>query len=336
MSPLGYDRRVYEQADEILRQRRNDAIRKSDKAKAEFFLKHPKAELLEKQLTSTLSQLTKILVRGDINLQDALQELRRENLATQEQLRVIYKSAGICEDELEPQFTCKKCNDKGNIDGKMCECYKKLIKEIACKNLNKISNFQLSTFDTFSLRYYKDIIKEDEKKSDRERMSEYYNFCKNYAMRFTTDSRNIIMLGNTGLGKTHLSLAIAREVIEKGFGVIYCSAPDILDTLEKERFGRQDVYSNVEETVKNCDLLILDDLGSEFQKSNMKNIVYNIINYRLSHNKPTIISTNLDFPELERLYSSRLISRLMGEYVVMRFVGTDIRQIKRLERYTNN
>lgn len=333
---MGYDKKVYEQAEKTLRLRRNDAIRKSDRAKADFFLEYPKAELLEKELTSTLSKITRILVRGDIDLQNALEELRRENLATQEQLQAIYKSAGISESDLEPKFTCKRCNDKGNIDGKMCECYKKLIKEIACNNLNMLSNFQLSTFDTFSLGYYDDTVKEDEKISDRERMGKYYNYCKGYAMRFTTDSRNVIMLGNTGLGKTHLSLAIAREVIEKGFGVIYCSTPDILSKLEKEHFGKAYTDSDSEETLKACDLLILDDLGSEFHTTFTKNVMYNLINYRLSHNKPTIISTNLDFPELEKLYSSRLISRLMGEYVIMNFVGTDVRQLKRLEKYKNN
>lgn len=333
---LGYDKKVYEQAEETLRQRRNDAIRKSDRVKADFFLKYPKAELLEKELTSTLSKITRVLVRGDINLQNALQELRRENLATQEQLQAIYKSAGIDEKDLEPKFTCEKCSDRGNVDGKMCECYKRLIKEIACNNLNKLSNFQLSTFEAFNLEYYEDTKEDDEKASNRERMRKYYNYCKSYAMRFTTDARNIIMIGNTGLGKTHLSLAVAREVIEKGFGVIYCSTPDILGKLEKEHFGKAYTDSDSEETLKSCDLLILDDLGSEFHTSFTKNVMYNLINYRLSHNKPTIISTNLDLSELEKLYSSRLISRLIGEYVIMNFVGTDIRQLKRLEKYKNS
>ncbi len=143
------------------------------------------------------------------------------------------------------------------------------------------------------------------------------------------------MRGNTGLGKTHLSLAIAREVIERGFGVIYCSTPEILSKLEKERFGKS--YNNSddsEEALKECDLLILDDVGSEFHTSFTKNIIYNIINFRISHGKPTIISTNLELEELEVMYSQRLVSRLMGEYVIMNFVGTDIRQVKRLEKYT--
>ena len=171
--------------------------------------------------------------------------------------------------------------------------------------------------------------------SERERMRKYFDYCKNYAKTFDVNSRNILMRGNTGLGKTHLSLAIAREVIENGFGVIYCSTPEILSKLEKERFGKS--YENSEdseETLKECDLLILDDVGSEFQTSFTKNIIYNIINFRISHQKPTIISTNLELEELETIYSQRLVSRLWGEYVIMNFVGRDIRQVKRLEKYT--
>ena len=128
-------------------------------------------------------------------------------------------------------------------------------------------------------------------------------------------------------------MAIARQVIEKGFGVIYCSTPEILAKLEKEHFGKTTTDENSEDTLKECDLLILDDLGSEFQTSFTKNTIYNLINSRLIYQKATIISTNLDFDELESIYSKRLISRLYSEYTIMNFVGTDIRRTKRLEKY---
>lgn len=330
---MGYDRKVYEEADDIMRSRRNTALKNADLAKEKFFRDYPQAEYLEKQLNSTLTKLTKVMLNGGIDLKNALEELKKENLSTQEKLRAIYAKAGIVENDLEPKFNCNKCSDKGNIDGKMCNCYKKLVKEIACNNLNKLSPFMLSTFDTFSLRYYSDTLAENETLSERERMKRYFEFCKDYAKNFNEHSRNILMKGNTGLGKTHLSLAIAREVIENGFGVIYCSTPEILSKLEKEHFGKNYSDEDSEETLKSCDLLILDDLGSEFHTSFTKNVIYNIINFRLAHLKPTIISTNLEFNELENAYSKRLISRLMGEYVIMNFVGTDIRQAKRLEKY---
>lgn len=330
---MGYDKKVYTEANSIIRERRNKALKNADIAKQNFFKDYPQAETAEKELSSTLTKITRLMLKGGIDLKEALEELKKENLATQEKLRVIYKQAGIDEKDLEPKYHCSLCEDNGNVDGKMCICYKQLIKEIACNNLNKLSPFKLSTFDTFQLRYYSNTVGEEASISDRERMAKYFEFCKNYVETFDEDSRNILMRGNTGLGKTHLSLAIGRAVIEKGFGVIYCSTPEILSKLEKEHFRKTSTDEDSEETLKECDLLILDDLGSEFHTSFTKNKIYNIINFRLIHQKPTIISTNLDFDELENSYSKRLISRLMGEYVIMNFVGTDIRQAKRLEKY---
>ena len=332
---MGYDKKVYEEADSIIRERRNKALKASKLKKENFFREYPEAEQLEKKLNYTMTKLIRIVLNGELELKSALDKLKTENLAIQEEINQIYRKAGIRSEELEPKFFCKLCDDKGEKDGRVCECYKKLVKEIACNNLNRLSPFKLSSFQTFSLEYYDDKIKDSEKISERERMEKYFDFCKNYAKTFDVNSRNILMRGNTGLGKTHLSLAIAREVIERGFGVIYCSTPEILSKLEKERFGKS--YNNSddsEEALKECDLLILDDVGSEFHTSFTKNIIYNIINFRISHGKPTIISTNLELEELEVMYSQRLVSRLMGEYVIMNFVGTDIRQVKRLEKYT--
>jgi len=332
---LGYDKKVYEEADSIIRERRNNALKVSELKKEKFFREYPQAEKLEKKLNYTMTKLIRVVLNGERELKSALNELKSENSAIQEEINQIYRQAGINPSELEPEFFCKLCEDRGNKDGRVCECYKKLVKEIACNNLNRLSPFKLSSFQTFSLEYYDDRVKDNEKMSERERMRKYFDYCKNYAKTFDVNSRNILMRGNTGLGKTHLSLAIAREVIENGFGVIYCSTPEILSKLEKERFGKS--YENSEdseETLKECDLLILDDVGSEFQTSFTKNIIYNIINFRISHQKPTIISTNLELEELETIYSQRLVSRLWGEYVIMNFVGRDIRQVKRLEKYT--
>ena len=332
---MGYDKKVYEEADSIIRERRNNALKVSELKKEKFFRVYPQAEKLEKKLNYTMTKLIRVVLNGERELKSALNELKSENSAIQEEINQIYRQAGINPSELEPEFFCKLCEDRGNKDGRVCECYKKLVKEIACNNLNRLSPFKLSSFQTFSLEYYDDRVKDNEKMSERERMRKYFDYCKNYAKTFDVNSRNILMRGNTGLGKTHLSLAIAREVIENGFGVIYCSTPEILSKLEKERFGKS--YENSEdseETLKECDLLILDDVGSEFQTSFTKNIIYNIINFRISHQKPTIISTNLELEELETIYSQRLVSRLWGEYVIMNFVGRDIRQVKRLEKYT--
>ena len=329
---MGYSKDVYEEADKIIRERRNQALREADVRKRKFFKNYPEAEKLEQELSSTLSKVTKAMVRGTTDLKTALEKLREENLHTQEKLKGIYDSAGICERDLEPIFTCKTCEDKGNIDGRMCRCYRQLLKETACDKLNKLSPFKLSDFDTFSLDYYNNQKASGENISERERMQKYFEYCKKYAKSFCSKSKNILMRGNTGLGKTHLSLAIAKSVTEKGYGVVYCSTPEIISEIEKEHFGKSTDNGTLE-MLKECDLIVLDDLGTEFHTSFTKTTAYNLINSRLIHRKPTIISTNLELEELEELYSGRLVSRLMGEYVIMNFAGTDIRQIKRLQKY---
>ena len=329
---MGYSKDVYEEADKIIRERRNKALREADMRKRTFFISYPEAEKLEQELSSTLSKVTKAMVRGTTDLKTALQKLREENLHTQEKLKGIYDSAGISDNDLEPKFTCKVCEDKGNIDGKMCSCYRQLLKEAARNKLNKLSPFKLSTFDTFSLDYYSNKKSSGESISERERIQKYFEYCKRYAKSFCSSSKNILMRGNTGLGKTHLSLAVAKEVTEKGYGAVYCSTPEIISEIEKEHFGKNTDNGTLE-MLKECDLLVLDDLGTEFHTSFTKTTAYNLINSRLIHRKPTIISTNLELEELEELYSRRLVSRLMGEYVIMNFAGTDIRQTKRLQKY---
>ena len=331
---MGYSRQIYDEADKIMQDRRNRALKNADNRKKRFFQKYPEAQELERQLSHTMTDLIRTMLGNKTNLSVAMNKVKAENLATQMSLNQIYRKAGITKESLEPHFVCEKCQDKGNIDGKICDCYKQLVKEIAYNQLNKLSPLKLSSFDTFSLHYYSDIKTDEEELSEREQMQLYFNKCKSYAENFTKDAKSIIMRGNTGLGKTHLSLVIARKVIERGFGVIYCSAPDILSKLEREQFSRNYNKSeeSVEDTLKECDLLILDDMGSEFSTNFTKNKIYNLINHRLSCNLPTIISTNFTFKELEQTYSQRLISRIIGEYIVFNFVGRDIRQMKRAEQ----
>lgn len=329
---MGYNKDVYIEADKVMQERRNNAVRNAERKKELFYSKYPQAKQLEDELSSTLTKVTRAMLRNSIDLRTALENLKDENLKTQEMLNDMYIKAGISEKDLELQYSCIKCKDKGNIDGRICSCYKQLLKEVACKNLNKLSQFKFSTFSTFKLEYYSDEKHNNEQYSEREKIGKYFNYCKKYANSFNRNSKNIFMRGNTGLGKTHLSMAIARQVIENGFGVIYCSTPDIVSKIESEHFGKIE-DGNTLNVLNECDLLILDDLGTEFQTSFTRTTVYNIINSRLIINKPTIINTNLDFEELEKIYSPRLVSRIMGEYVVMNFVGKDIRQAKRFEKY---
>ena len=160
-------------------------------------------------------------------------------------------------------------------------------------------------------------------------MCRNYEFCLNYANSFDLNSYSILMMGETGLGKTHLSLAIAGEVLKKGFGVVYGSVQNLFSNIEKEHFGRAtDADGTTEKMLLECDLLILDDLGAEFTTSFTVATFNNIVNTRMLTSKPTIISTNLSLTEMQKRYSERIASRIIGEYNILTFAGKDIRQQK--------
>ena len=165
--------------------------------------------------------------------------------------------------------------------------------------------------------------------ADRENMREILEFCIGYAQQFSPDSKSLLFFGRTGLGKTHLSLAIASAAIERGYGVIYGSSQNFLNQIQDEAFGRKDGDSL--NAILDCDLLILDDFGTEFTSSYISSAVYNIINTRILRGKPTIINTNLSLSEINSTYGERIFSRIIGNYVIKQFTGKDIRQIQMLK-----
>lgn len=318
---MPYSKDTYLKAESILSERRNKNSSEYEKRRNDFFLAFPRAKEIERLLCTTATAVGRAVLSGE-NVREQLEKLKKENLALQQELRNIITGAGFSENYLDPIYDCKACKDTGYIDGKMCECLKTLLKTITYEQINALSPLSLSSFDNFSLEYYPEASQTGG--SPREKMSKIFSFCKEYARDFSSDSRSILMQGGTGLGKTHLALAIANEVIAGGYGVIYCSAPSIVQKLESEHFSKYEE----EETLKqlnSCDLLILDDLGTEFSTQFSSSILYNIFNTRISSGKPIIISTNLELDELERQYSARFVSRVMGSCVKMKFVGNDIR-----------
>lgn len=295
-----------------------------------FYMMFPRAKEIDRLLSKTAICAAKSILNG-AGAKQQLEQLKVSNQKLQFELSSILLKANLSRDYLQIKYHCEKCCDTGYVDGIMCSCMKKLLKLEAYNKLNRLSPLSLSTFDCFSLEYYSDIPLKEGKISPHKRMKDILNFCMDYAENFSLKSPSLLMQGATGLGKTHLSLAIAKDVINKGYGVIYGSAPNIVMKLEKERFtyGSEKIYSDSESYLIDCDLLILDDLGTEFATSFSSCTIYNIINSRIMEYKPTIISTNFSMRDLERAYSSRLVSRIMGNHLRLEFLGGDVRQSKR-------
>ncbi len=241
-----------------------------------------------------------------------------------------YKSALILSAGIEPfTYDCKKCKDTGYVSGEICDCIKKSVSDILISDASKEIPINNSSFANFDLNYYPDTANDGT--SPKKRMTAILKFAREYAISFSDKTTESIMFtGNTGLGKTHISLAIFNDLIKRGFNCLYSPAFNLFSKIESEHFNNNSTASFDESL--NCDLLIIDDLGSEFSSPYVSAVIYNIINSRLLSNKPTIINTNLSAKEIESRYTPRVSSRIFGNYTVKKFIGNDIRQIKKLEK----
>lgn len=296
-----------------------------------FYMMYPRAREIERQMAGTAIAAAKTVLNGG----DAVKELsylKEQNLSLQRELSNLLISAGLDREYLQPKYECKLCGDTGYMDGRMCVCLKELLRKTAYQRLNEMTPLALCSFDSFVLDYYPEEPLNEGEAAPKTQMSNVLRFCRTYAREFSKDSSSLIMQGGTGLGKTHLSLAIANAAVQKGYGVIYVSAQNMATSLERERFGRGEEGGDTNALLLSCDLLILDDLGTEFATSFVDASIYNIVNTRLMAGRPTIISTNLSLYELQKRYSERFVSRVIGSYVRLTFFGKDVRQQKRMRK----
>ena len=251
-----------------------------------------------------------------------LSAMRAELESLSREKKHILESAGL----REVEYDCRVCMDTGYVGGKICECIKESAKANMIKALSSDLPFGNSRFEDFDLKYYTDA--EIDGVSAKKRMTQLFKLCKEYTLHFDpVTAENLLFMGNAGLGKTHLSLAIVQEVLKQGFDVVYAPAYNLFSQIESEHFG---THTNEKyEAVINCDLLVIDDLGGEFISPYIQSVFYNITNSRLLSGKPTIINTNLSMAEIEKRYTPRVSSRLVGGYKAKKFLGSDIRQIKK-------
>ena len=250
-----------------------------------------------------------------------------------QELAALLASSGRPADALEPHFTCKKCQDTGSFEGHTCECIHKLMQKLRREEIEKLSSLSVSSFDTMELRYYPNTMDEKLGEPVRTYMGGLLEELRAYAEEFDRSSESLMLFGNAGLGKTHAALAIAGIVLAKDMDVIYVSSPDFFAKLEALHFGSDP--SGEEETLlqtaAGADLLIIDDLGTEFNSGFFLSTLYSLLNNRLGAHLPTIVTTNItDGALLEKLYTEKISSRL-SSFVPCLFVGKDIRGQKARE-----
>lgn len=248
-------------------------------------------------------------------------------------LTALLASSGRPADALEPHFTCKKCQDTGTFEGHTCICVHKLMQKLRREEIESLSNLSISSFDTMELRYYPNTMDDKLGEPVRSYMGSLLAELRAYAEEFDRSSESLMLFGNAGLGKTHAALAIAGIVLEKDFDVIYVSSPDFFSKLEALHFGADPggEEETLLQTAAGADLLILDDLGTEFNSSFFLSTLYSLLNNRLGAHLPTIVTTNItDGALLEKLYTEKISSRLSA-FVPCLFAGQDIRSQKAQE-----
>ncbi|MBQ8683120.1 MAG: ATP-binding protein [Clostridia bacterium] len=322
---MAYDAQVVQAARERLERRRRDANAKAAALRDTMCERIPRLRQIEQEMAAAIPQITHtILAGGD---PAAVEAIRQSNLALQEEMSRLLRQAGCDADNFEPQYTCSLCRDTGYADGQVCACYRQLLKEEACRRLSGLSALKLTDFASFRLEYYDDRTDPKLGVSPRQQMGDVLAYCREYAADFTPDSGSLLLQGSTGIGKTHLALAIARQVAEQGYGVIYGSVGPLLHRIELEHFGKAEGDSLAQLT--DCDLLVLDDLGMEFDTPFTRSCIYNLLNTRLLEGRPTIISTNLGSAALQARYGDQIASRIGGGFEPLLCVGRDIRQMIR-------
>ena len=250
-----------------------------------------------------------------------------------QELTALLASSGRPADALEPHFTCKKCQDTGTFEGHTCICVHKLMKKLRREEIESLSSLSISSFDTMELRYYPNTMDDKLGEPVRSYMGSLLAELRAYAEEFDRSSESLMLFGNAGLGKTHAALAIAGIVLEKDFDVIYVSSPDFFSKLEALHFGADPggEEETLLQTAAGADLLILDDLGTEFNSSFFLSTLYSLLNNRLGAHLPTIVTTNItDGALLEKLYTEKISSRLSA-FVPCLFAGQDIRSQKAQE-----
>ena len=318
-NPTNYARIRKEYETKYLRAREAADLRRSE---ALFAI--PELEAIDRALGQTGLVIMNAALQGE-NVEEKIQEARRENEALRAKKRDLLVAHGFPADYTEVKYECPLCLDEGFYEFRICSCMKKKLVEAAYRSSGMAHLLECQSFENFDLSYYA----EDPRTAAH--MKRVLDIATAYADGFDPAApANMIFMGGTGLGKTHLSTAIARRVIDRGHDVFYAGAITLLSDFEVRRYGNsagEDTGLGTSQYF-DCDLLIIDDLGTEVINQFTATVLYNVINTRLSRRKSTIINTNFSQEELRKKYADRITSRIFGEYRVIPFVGRDVRMGK--------
>ncbi len=323
---MAYSLEVVKRARARLAQAKEDRESENRQHLAQAYAQVPRIREIDMELRRTMAQAAQAAFLQGSDGRELLEQVRSQNLRLQQE-RAALAAEHFEPDYLDDSPLCDTCGGSGYVGTNMCECLRELCRQEQKKEISILSGSK-DSFSQFRLDYYPDRIDPKIGASPRAIMERNFQNCRRYAMTFAPSSGNLLFVGGTGLGKTYLSACIARAVADRGYSVVYETAGHLFGKLEQAKFNSTEETRREAEKFLSCDLLIIDDLGTEMPGQFVTAALYSLLNDRLLAGKPLVISTNLNAEEMSRRYSPQISSRLHGGFQRMVFVGEDIRILK--------
>lgn len=294
----------------------------------EIYHRIPELQQIEHSIAECSVKSARNFFNGD---KDAIANLKLQLAALRKHRTDLLKSAGYPEDYLQPIYTCPDCKDTGSINGQHCHCFTQQAIDMIYTQSNIKDILTSENFSTFSLDYYSDTdVNPSTGLTSLQTAQSAYITCQDFVKNFDTAFSNILFYGDTGTGKTFLSNCIAKDLLDKGYSVIYFTAFQLFDILSKGIFDKDNKAIVAHQDIFDCNLLIIDDLGTELVNSFTTSQLFLCLNERILRKKATIISTNLNLSQIADIYSERVLSRIAGHYNIIKMFGDDIRMKKRI------
>ena len=321
---MAYSAQVLRRARARLEQAKLERERENEAHRAAAYERYPRLREIDRELQQSMAELAIAFLKKDS--EETLGAIRTRNQTLQAERNWILEAGEFEDGYLDDTPVCTRCGGTGYDGSQMCSCLRELCRQEQKKELTSLLGSGRESFDTFRLDVYSDAYDPKLGTSPRELMRSNLNICKKYAAGFSAASGSLLFSGATGLGKTFLSACIARQIADRGFSVMYETAIRLFGDFETEKFGAQSGDGSLTRKYFDCDLLIIDDLGTEMTTQFTVSALYSVLNTRMMEGKPILISTNLLPEALETRYSPQIASRIVGTFRLIKFAGDDLRR----------
>ncbi len=327
------------QYNEIMRDYHRQQLKNQQELSArteEVYDRFPELSQIDRRIASESCSCARTLLGGNSSFKSSESRLRARLAELSARKKKILTDAGYPSDYLSPHYRCPDCQDTGYIGSRKCHCFLQKAIDLLYMQSNLREILEEENFSTFSLDYYSASLKDPVTgQSARQTAGRALTVCRNFVRDFDSDFQNLFLYGDTGLGKTFLSHCVAKELIETTHSVLYFSSFRLFELFAQHTFSRgEEETSELEEHIFQCDLLIIDDLGTEMTNTFVTSQLFFVLNERILRRKSTLISTNLSLETFAETYSERIFSRISSNYTMLKLIGDDIRIQKKLHRLT--